>query len=199
MKFSSIFILLLLSFFANAQDQMFDICPLKVGEEIPDVSITDDKNETHKLSALTAEKPSVIIFYRGAWCGYCTQHLAELNDIQHEIDSLGYQVFGITVDQPEKLEESYAKSAEEIQVYSDASLAAISGFGLDWKLADEQYTKYKESYNLDLEVWSGEDHHSLPVPAIFVVKDQMIKFQYVNPNYKLRLKPETLLAILSTL
>lgn len=182
-----------------AQDQMYDICPIKVGENTPAGLVYDDQNNAYELNQLMGEKPSVLVFYRGAWCGYCTQHLAELNDLKSDIDSMGFQIFGITVDRPEKLEESYTKSSDEIDVFSDASLSLINAFGLAWTLEDDQYTKYINDYNLDLELWSGKEHHSLPVPAIFVIKDQTIVFQYVNPNYKHRLKPETLMAVLSTL
>lgn len=182
-----------------AQDQMYDICPLKVGDEIPEVSVMNADNEAISLRSLSTEQPTVAIFYRGAWCGYCTKHLAELNDIKADIEQLGYRVIGITTDKVEKLGMSTEKANTEIEVYSDAMVDAIKAFGLDWKLDDELYTKYKSEYKLDLEEWSGEDHHSLPVPAIYVLKDNAVLFQYVNPNYKTRLKPETLLAVLKTL
>ncbi|MFT4661076.1 MAG: hypothetical protein ACI8XB_001347 [Patiriisocius sp.] len=56
----------------------------------------------------------------------------------------------------------------------------------------------KTEDQLDLEEWSGEKHHSLPVPGIYVIKDNKVEFQYVNPKYSDRLKPETLLAILKS-
>jgi len=183
----------------GAQDQMFDICPLKVGEDIPEATLTNEANEPIELTDLASQKPTVLVFYRGAWCGYCTQHLAELNDIKSDVDSLGFQIVGITVDQSEKLEESKTRSEAEIEVYSDAKLAAIKAFGLDWHVGEELYDKYLNDYKLDLELWSGEDHHSLPVPAIYIIKDGKIEFQYVNPNYNTRLKPATLLAVLKTL
>ncbi len=38
-------------------------------------------------------------------------------------------------------------------------------------------------------------NHLLPVPAVFIAgKDSIIEFEYVNPNYKVRLSPELLLA-----
>ena len=57
----------------------------------------------------------------------------------------------------------------------------------------------KTEYKLDLEKWSGEEHHSLPVPAIFIIKEGVVQFQYVNPNYNTRMKAKTLLAVLETL
>ncbi len=192
-------ILFTISQIAMAQNPMFDICPLKVGSAIPEVSLADKNNKAHTLEELTAEKPTVIIFYRGAWCGYCTQHLAELNDAKADIEKLGYQIFGVTMDQASKLEESTKKSESEIEVYSDAKAEAIKAFGLDWNVSDELFSKYLNEYKLDLEAWSGEDHHKLPVPAVFIIKDGVVQFQYVNPNYNTRLKAETLVAVLGTL
>ena len=178
-----------------SQDARFDICPLKVGMEIPEASISNTESKLVSLNTLTSEKPTVLIFYRGAWCGYCTKHLGELNDAKESIEKLGYQILGITIDKVEKLGESKS----EIPVYSDTNLEATTGFGLDWKVNDELFKKYKEEYKLDLESWSGQTHHSLPVPAVFIVKEGVVEFQYVNPNHSTRLKVNTLLGILETL
>ena len=197
----SIFVVLILLSHQTiySQDQMFEICPLKVGEGIPNVTIMDKNNQEILLAELISEKPAVLIFYRGAWCGYCTKHLSELNAIKEELDSLGYSMLGITVDQASKLKESNERSESEIQVYSDSKLEAIKAFGLDWQLDEQLFRKYKENYKLDLEEWSGQNHHSLAVPAIFIVREGIIQFQYVNPNYRKRLKPTTLIALLKSL
>ena len=73
-----------------------------------------------------------------------------------------------------KLEETTKETNSEILVYSDAKMEAIRAFGLDWKVDDALFSKYKDKYKLDLEEWSGEQHHSLPVPAVFVVKDGVV-------------------------
>jgi len=182
-----------------AQDQMYDICPLKIGEQIPEAILTNDSGEEIQLSDIISIKPSVLIFYRGAWCGYCTQHLAELNSVNDLIDSLGFQAIGITIDQSKKIIDSTNESGDDIPVYSDSKAEVMNAFGLNWKLSNKQFDKYKSKYKIDLEEWSGEDHHSLPVPSIYVIKDGVVEFQYVNPNYRQRLKPETLIAILETL
>ena len=121
---------------------MFDICPLKVGTEIPSALIKDKANKELDLKNIVGEKPTVIIFYRGAWCGYCTKHLAELNAAKAAIEKQGYQIFGVTMDKPSKLKESNKKANSEITVYSDAKANAIKAFGLDWKVDDKLFTKY---------------------------------------------------------
>ena len=185
--------------FAFSQNTMFDVCPIKIGAELPEVTVTNEDNEQQTIATLTAEKPTILVFYRGAWCGYCTKHLAELNDAKNEIETLGFNIIGITIDQADKITESYEKATDEIKVYSDNKAEAVKAFGLDWKVDDATFEKYVNSYNLNLEEWSGEKHHVLPVPAVFIIKEGVVEYSYVNPNYNTRLKTETLLAILKTM
>jgi len=51
------------------------------------------------------------------------------------------------------------------------------------------------TFGIDLEKASGQDHHVLPVPSTFLIgADGVIRFQYTNPDYKVRLHPDVLLA-----
>lgn len=199
MKQNFLIILIVCVQFSFAQNSMHDVCPLKVGSEIPSTTLATNSGDFIQLNSLVSETPTVLIFYRGAWCGYCTKHLAELNEIKKDVETLGYQIVGITVDQASKLKESNEKAESEIEVYSDVKAAAIQAFGLNWHVNDTLFNKYKNEYQLDLELWSGANHHLLPIPAVFVIKGGIVQFQYVNPEYSIRLKPETLLAVLQTL
>ena len=67
-------------------------------------------------------------------------------------------------------------------------------FGIAFRLDDETVNKYKK-WNIDLEKASGHDHHYLPAPSTYLVgKKGIIYFQYTNPNYKVRLDPDLLVA-----
>jgi peroxiredoxin len=77
---------------------------------------------------------------------------------------------------------------------SDAGLDAARGFGVAWQVDDGTVGKLRE-YDIDIEAASGEKHHWLPVPSLFLVDTEgRILFQYVNPDYKVRIHPDVLLA-----
>jgi peroxiredoxin len=77
---------------------------------------------------------------------------------------------------------------------SDAKLEATEGFGLAFRMPDEGVERYK-GFGIDLEDASGETHHVLPVPAVYLIgPDGKVLFSYVNPDYKVRLEPSILLA-----
>lgn len=73
-------------------------------------------------------------------------------------------------------------------------MAAAKSFRLAYRVDEETRSQLK-GYGIDLEEASGESHHLLPVPAVFVLgSDGLIRFEYVNPDYRVRLDPEVLLA-----
>lgn len=182
-----------------AQDQMFDVCPLKVGEEIPkEISVVNADGESKTIDEVVSKK-SILVFYRGGWCPYCMRHLSALHQVKEEIAELGYDMIAITPDQFDSLGVSEARAEADFTIYSDSDAEAIEAFGLGWKVDDEMHEKYVNKYDLDLTEWSGEEHRILPVPAVYVVHDGVVQYQYVNPKYSVRLKPETLVAILKTL
>ena len=68
-------------------------------------------------------------------------------------------------------------------------MLGAQSFGIAYKL-DEATLGQLKQYGIDVEEASGEKHHQLPVPAVFLVgTDALIHFQYVNPDYKVRPDP----------
>lgn len=72
-------------------------------------------------------------------------------------------------------------------------MAAASAFGLSFKV-DSPTLKKLDSYDIDIEAASGQNHHLLPVPAVFITDDEgRITFRHYDPNYKKRLSSKALL------
>lgn len=197
MKFFTIAFSILFSLPLFSQKEMYDICPIKNSEEIPAVNLMTEDAKSINLKEHIGNEPVIVVFYRGAWCPYCTRHLSALQEVKPQIDSLGYQLIAITPDNFAKLDSTKTRTKGlDYQLLSDSKLEAINAFGIGWKINDELYQKYKESYGIDAEWWSGSKHHILPVPAIFIVKDGKIQYQHVDPNYAQRLEPQLLISML---
>ena len=197
---SILFFLLFASTVSFAQQGMYDICPIKNSDSIPESLVYSQKGDTISLKNHIGNKPTIIVFYRGGWCPYCMKHLSALNEIKSKIDSLGFELVAITPDDFTKLDSSVVRSDNsDYTLFSDKDINAISDFGIGWQVTDELYLKYKNVYGMDLEWWSNSQQHILPVPAVFIVKDGIIQFQHVDPNYSKRLSPELLLALIKSL
>jgi peroxiredoxin len=120
--------------------------------------------------------------------------LGQLAKIEAQLTALGYQIVAVSPDKPEKLAASTKKQTLSYTLVSDSEANGIKGFGVAFRVDDKTYDTYKK-YKIDLEEYSGAKHHLLPVPAVFIVgKNGTILFQYVNPDYKVRLHPDVLLA-----
>lgn len=104
----------------------------------------------------------------------------------------------IAPDRPAKLRETYEKYKFRGLLLSDARMAAAQAFRVAYQV-DEDTLKQLDEYGVDLEEASGEKHHQLPVPAVFIVGPEgIIQFAYANPDYKVRISPEMLLAVAGT-
>lgn len=194
------------SMFAQTQDDEHksipasaeSVCPLKPGMMIPPVRLVEASGASMSLSDIVAQKPTVFIFYRGGWCPFCSVQLGQLQAIEQELRDMGLQLVGISPDTPEHLMKSSSQHSLSYTLLSDSDMEAAKRFGIAFQLDQGTVTQLK-THNLDIEAASGKTHHMLPVPAVFVVnKEGRITFSYVNPDYKVRLDPQVLLAAART-
>lgn len=74
-------------------------------------------------------------------------------------------------------------------------MSGARALGIAFRLDDPTVAQYGK-FGIDVEAASGETHHELPVPAVFVIgTDGTIRFEYVNPDYKSRLDSDVLLSM----
>ncbi|MBO6587301.1 MAG: AhpC/TSA family protein [Gracilimonas sp.] len=182
--------------FLQAQDYAASanaVTPLLISSEIPDVTVKNIDGETVSLRDKVYEQPSILVFYRGGWCPYCSRHLADLKKIEDDLYEIGYQILAISPDRPEKLRATLNENELGYTLLSDSPMNATKAFGLAFKVDPETVERYK-SVGIDLEGDSGYDHHLLPAPAVYIVNtDGIVRFNYVNPNYKERIDGDVLL------
>ena len=171
-----------------------DVQPLLVGMEAPEFTLRDVENQAFSFMPGTQTRPIVLTFFRGGWCPYCNMHLSELRLAEKQLKEMGFDIWFISIDKPELLLESLDDPDIGYTVYSDSSLNATRAFGLAFRVDDELNERYL-SHDIDLEKASGENHHVLPAPATYIIgTDGIINFAYINPDYKVRLHPDVLLA-----
>ena len=87
---------------------------------------------------------------------------------------MGFRILGISPDLPVKVRETAGAHPLGFPLLSDSEMAASNAFGVSFQRAGRS---------------------PLPVPAVFVSgADGIVRFQYVNPNYRVRLDPDVLIA-----
>ncbi|WP_462264566.1 peroxiredoxin family protein [Mucilaginibacter sp.] len=171
-----------------------DISPLLIGEAIPAVTIPAADGKAYNLNARIAEKPTILVFYRGGWCPFCNRELAGIQAIQADLVNMGYQIIAISTDSPENLGKSISKHQLTYTLLSDADLAVSRQFGIAFKAP--------AAYSATLAQGSGGKNSDqlLPVPSVFVLNQKgIIQFEYINPDFKQRISPDLLKSVAAAL
>ena len=125
--------------------------------------------------------------------------MAQLHHIEQRLIEIGYQIVAVSPDRPEALAPTGEKQEFRYTLISDSAMVAARSFGIAFRVDNATQKKYRK-YGIDLEEVSGETHHLLPVPSVFIIgRDGTIMFSYVNPDYKVRLDPGVILAVAESL
>jgi len=195
-RFKVVLLFLLLgtsNMFAQLASKPEDISPLLIGEEIPELGLTNANGQKVNLKNLASIKPTILIFFRGGWCPFCTKHLAEVGEIEPKIKELGYQIIAISPDQSSKLAEATSKHKLGYQLLSDSACSFAGKMGITFQ-APNQYSKMLN------ESSGGTNSNMLPVPALFILdKNGSILFEHINPDYKKRISAKYLLSVVKGL
>ena len=102
-------------------------------------------------------------------------------------------MIAISADRREGLAKFQEAKGLGYTLYSDSPLTAARAFGIVYQLEDATVARYKE-YGIDLEAASGQSHHQLPVPSVFLVEaGGTIRWVYSNPDHRVRPENATLL------
>lgn len=168
--------------------------PLTVGSPAPDVALAAADGKNVSLGATFAEKPTILVFYRGSWCPFCNRQLAALGELEPQLLELGYQILAVSPDTAAGLQAMAGKNHLTYRLLSDHDMKASATYGVAFHLSAAVEQAYRK-YGVELTPIPGGEGFWLPVPTVFIVgRDGMIKFVYSNPDYKIRLDGDVLLA-----
>lgn len=171
-----------------------DISPILIGEKLPNANFQNVDGKSVQLRTLLEEKPTVLVFYRGGWCPYCNVQLSGLVEIEQDILKLGYQILAISPDDFKNLQSTIENNSTKYKLLSDPNGEFIQEIGIAFKTSSslKEYIISKGQ--------KGETSSVMPVPTVIIVdKKGVIKFEYINPNYKERISGDMLLSVLKTL
>lgn len=189
-------VLLLSVTFAYGQlipEKANDISPLLIGEKIPNSAVQSTRGGSISLARIYSRKPTVLIVYRGGWCPYCNLHLAELQDIEQQLIDAGFQIVAVSPDSPENLKATTSDKELKYTLLSDSDLSFLTEMGVVYQAPSRNHAMLKRASG-------GANPGYLPVPSVFLLdKEGVIMFQYINPNYKVRISSELLQAAVSSL
>ena len=172
---------------------------LQVGHQVPPFTSYTSEGQSISLEELLADGKSMFFFYRGGWCPYCNYQIRMLSLAYNKFAKKGVMPVAVSVDTTEGA--TLAKKGYEVpfNVLSDSNLDAQKAFNVLINVDDATYERYK-GYGIDLEEWSGQDHHMIAAPAVVLVdKDRTVLWSHVSRDYKTRPSVEQLLGVIDSL
>lgn len=171
-----------------------DISPLLCGEKIPMAGLVDVSGKRFDLNRAISQKPTILVFYRGGWCPYCTRQLSGLQEAFPGLEEMGYQLIAISTDESEGLMKAAAKEKLSYTLLSDADLSLSKQMGIAYKAP-------KDYWEMLPKTTGGKDTDLLlPVPSVFILDQKgTIHFEFINPDFKQRLSSNLLLAAASSI
>jgi peroxiredoxin len=169
---------------------------MRAGEKAPDFTSPNAVGRPYHLADGLARGPVVVTFYRGAWCPYCNLQLKMYQKILHQIHATGASLVAISPQTPDQSQATLLHNFLEYEVLSDLGNRVGRAYGLVYPLNGEMRKVYL-GFGIDLSRYNGDDSWEIPLPGTFVVaRNAVIRLAFVDPDYRKRLQPAELLAVL---
>lgn len=176
------------------------IRPLGAGDAAPRFTVETIDDEQFEFNPQNLKRPVVLLAFRGGWCPFCNMYLSDMRQVIPEISAMGIDVLFLSGDRPELLFASLNRETQEdiagldYTILSDANAQAAIALGIAFRASDRTVNRRNEKGE-DIVGSSMDRHGVLPVPAVFAIDSHgIIQFAYTNPNYKVRLPADDLLA-----
>ena len=168
----------------------------QIGEPLPEFNLPDDNGRLVSLSSLLRSGPAVVSLNRGHWCPYCKLELRSLAAIHDEIRQLGARIVSIMPDTATFTGDYAAQNKLPFPILSDMDLGYALSLGLIFWVGAEIQRLYEDA-GVELERYQGNGGHFLPMGAKFIVgQDGVIKARQINIEFRERMEPEAVLAVL---
>ena len=83
---------------------------LPVPTAVPPFTLHDTDGRPYSPTQLPADKPLILVFYRGDWCPYCQLQMHQLSQVYEQIVR-GAQTFGLSLPKPKLKTKLFAPNA----------------------------------------------------------------------------------------
>ncbi|HVF95835.1 MAG TPA: peroxiredoxin-like family protein [Flavisolibacter sp.] len=167
---------------------------LFINSKAPDFKLKDQNDEEVSLKELRKKGQTVVIFYRGNWCPYCSRQLRGLQDSLQLIRDKGAQLVAITPEATKSIDSTLTKTGATFSILSDEGGKLAAAYQVAFKVDDRTVNRYKMA-GIDLLKNNNQKEAVLPVPAVYIInKEGTVTYRYFDENYRKRLSVKEILA-----
>ena len=171
---------------------------LNVGDKAPNFTLNNALNKPVSLYDELKNGPVVLTWYRGGWCPYCNITLHSLQDKLPDFQKAGATLMALTPEVPDKSLSTSEKNELEFTVLSDVNNVIGKEYGVVFELTTDVAASYEKGFGLSK--FNGNNDNELPLAATYVIdKNGIIKYAFLDADYRKRAEPDELLKVLKNL
>lgn len=167
-----------------------------IGAQFPDFVLQDEEGHLVRASDRWDRKTLVVKFYRGGWCPYCHLELAALRKYASEFAAANVEILAVAPEKPVSQAATKQKAGATFAFLWDEDSTLAQRLGIAFEV-DAAVKDIYRTLKVDLDLINGS--WVLPVPATFVVRNGLVRYRLIDPNYLQRQDPEDLLSKLRTI
>ncbi|WP_308166744.1 peroxiredoxin-like family protein [Nocardia albiluteola] len=170
------------------------------GTMVSDADLLDMNGLPTTLYTALANKPTVLITYRGAWCPYCNLALrAYQEQLVPALAERGVGLIALSPQHPDGSMTMAEKNDLTFTVLSDPGNQIARQLGILTAPTDE-VREAQQSLGLDLSIVNADNGFGLPMPTVLIIgADKTIRWIDVHPNYATRTETSDILGALDKL
>jgi peroxiredoxin len=171
-----------------------------VGDILSDFTLPDATGHEVSLSALVADGPAVLVFYRGGWCPYCNLALHQYqSELVPQLPAYGATLAAISPQKPDQSLSTAEKHDLQFAVLSDSGARVARTLGIAFEPAGD-VLEAQRALGLDIRDGNADGSPELPMPTVLVVDiDRSVRFVDVHADYTSRTEVSEILAALAKL
>jgi peroxiredoxin len=188
--------------FAHEQAELAASVPAGVaplGTVLPDAQLLDVHGAATTLYAAVGDGPSVLVFYRGAWCPYCNIALSAYQaQLLPQLTARGVPLVAISPQKPDGSLTMQQKHNLAFAVLSDPGNAVAGRLGIRTQPSQEARAAQLK-LGLDLAGVNADGTATLPMPAAVILDaGHAVRWIDVHPDYSTRTEAQQVIDALDT-
>jgi peroxiredoxin len=170
------------------------------GTVLPDAELLDVHGEATMLYAAAGDGPSVLVFYRGAWCPYCNIALSAYQEqLLPQLTERGIRLVAVSPQKPDGSLTMEQKNGLAFTVVSDPGNVIAGRLGILTRPSQEARAAQLQ-LGLDLAEANADGTDTLPMPAtVLLDASHAVRWFDVHPDYSTRTEPRQVIDALGHL
>ncbi len=171
-----------------------------LGANLPNAPLLDQEGSPAWLYDALGSDAAVIVFYRGAWCPYCSLTLAHYQrELLPHLIERGLGLVAISPQTPSSSNLSIAQGALEFTVLSDPANFLVTALGILTEPSPEVRSAHNE-LGFDIADSNADATGGMPFPTVLVVDaGRIVRFVDVQVDYTRRTEVADILAAVDAL